>query len=120
MISYSRKTCLNFAFFKPVLLWCSCQYHIVTMGVGQAVVLQRSTVSAWERCPFATMASLVLHASPSQFQALQHTGYGGPAQLGCLLGAASAGQAHRALNIHVHIHIWAMSKLQHQESTLLQ
>lgn len=59
-------------------------------------MLQGFIISGWERCPFATMASLVCHASSSQFQVL-------PAQccwwaeLCALQRAAPAGQAHGAL-----------------------
>lgn len=55
-------------------------------------MLQGFIISAWERCPFATMASLVFHASSSQFQALQSSAAGG--QSCALLRAVLAGQAH--------------------------
>lgn len=110
MKSYARNTCLNSAFFKPVLFLCTCQYCIVTVGVGsgkQAVMLQGFIISGWERCPFATMASLVFHASFSQFQALRHTAYRGQVQLCSLQKAAFAGQAYCAL--HEWVHIWTKS-----------
>lgn len=58
-------------------------------------MLQGFIISGWERCPFATMASLVFHASSSQFQALQASAAGGQSCVLCR--AAPAGQAHGAL-----------------------
>lgn len=57
-------------------------------------MLQGFIISGWERCPFATMAALVFHASSSPFQALQPSAAVG--QSCALLGAAPAGQAHIA------------------------
>lgn len=96
MNSYSRNTCLNFAFFKSVLFFCVSQCCAVTVPVGsgkQAVVLQGVIIPGWERCPFATMASLVFHASFAQF----HTAYRAPVPLCSLQKAAFAGQARCAL-----------------------
>lgn len=123
MKSYSRKTCLNFAFFKSVLLLCTCQYCIVTVGVGsgkQAVMLQSVIISGWERCPFATMASLVFHASSSQFQVFPHSAYHGQVQLCSLQQAAFAGWAY--CDLHEWVHVWTKFKSPScsKESQLLQ
>lgn len=66
-------------------------------------MLQGFIISGWERCPFATMVSLVLHASSYQFQALQHTAYHGQVLLCALQKAASAGQAYSTLHEWVHV-----------------
>lgn len=93
-----------------LLAFSQCYFYaldsIVTVGVGggkQAVMLQGFIISGWERCPFATMVSLVLHASSYQFQALQHTVYHGQVLLCALQKAASAGQAYSTLHEWVHV-----------------
>lgn len=103
MKSYPRKTCLHVAFFQ-------CYFYafdsIVTVGVGsgkQSVMLQGFIISSWEKCPFATMASLVFHASSSQFQALQHTACRGQVLQRAQQKAASAGQVYSTLREWVHI-----------------
>lgn len=74
-ILFSLSQCYFYELARVVLsLW---------VGSGrQAVMLQGFIISGWERCPFATMASLVFHASSSQFQALQPNAAGG---LSCVL-----------------------------------
>lgn len=46
-------------------------------------MLQGFIISGWERCPFATMAPLVFHASSSQFEASQASAAGGQSCVLC-------------------------------------
>lgn len=58
---------LNDAYFKPVLLFCTCKHCVVAVSVGSGkypVVLQRFVISGWERCPFVTMALSGFFSTP--------------------------------------------------------
>lgn len=75
-ILFSLSQCYFYELARVVLsLW---------VGSGrQAVMLQGFIISGWERCPFATMASSVFHASCSRFQALQPSAAGGQSCVLC-------------------------------------
>lgn len=75
-ILFSLSQCYFYELARVVLsLWVG--------GGRQAVMLQGFIISAWERCPFATMASLVFHASSSQFQASQPSAAAGQSCVLC-------------------------------------